>query len=59
MDGYCERGPGISVDCREGNLSKEHGKGFGLLQYRVGNDASHKSVGNQALCVPLLLEQLV
>lgn len=34
-------------------------KGLGLLQYGGENDASHKSVGNQALLVPLLLEQLV
>jgi len=34
-------------------------KGLGLLQYGGGNDAGHKSVGNQALLVPLLLEQLV
>lgn len=34
-------------------------KGFGLLHYGEGNDASHKSVGNWALLVPLLLEQLV
>lgn len=48
-----------AVGCREGNLSKEYGKGACVVSGGGENHASHKSVGNQALLVPLLLVQLV